>query len=182
MSCHMVEPCTLDVLVTAASNMDVMVFVPSGTPIENLDEWDVQGNMRGSWLKARGYEEALFNLLWFANRDSVRARYEDADESGMGTAGDPPAYREVLIGGPGTTPVEILKLCSCFSYQSCDVETWEESVGRRFIDSIRIAACRKLPGWEEAAWGAEEDVVHARKVISLSRLARQQGGARAKRS
>jgi hypothetical protein len=49
--------------------------------------------------------------------------------------------------------VEVLKMCDCLEYQSCEMEDWEQSPARRLIETIRWAAIRDLPGYEEADWG-----------------------------
>src|SRR4051812_37320093 len=86
-------------------------------------------------------------LLWTENARSVRARYEDADESGMVDqeeidlyVWEPPANG--LAGMPGchgyhATAVEGLKAVDCFEYQSCEHGGWRESSAFAYCDVMR---------------------------------------------
>jgi hypothetical protein len=51
------------------------------------------------------------------------------------------------------TPVEIIKLCHCYRYQSCETEDWENTEAFAIYDALREAAIAALPGYEEAPWG-----------------------------
>ena len=105
-------------------------------------------------------EVALANMLWGENRKSIEYRYPD-------TIGHP----EVTPGEIGESfvfiednfppmrwlkfdPVQIMKSCDCYHYQSCEHPGWEDSEARAFVDSLISHARREVQGYDEAIWGA----------------------------
>lgn len=50
------------------------------------------------------------------------------------------------------TPVEIIKACDCYSYQSCETMDWEETEAYAIVNALRKRAIDSLPGYDEAAW------------------------------
>jgi len=57
-----------------------------------------------------------------------------------------------------TNPVQILKYCQNWEYQSCEYDNWKESEGYRVCSWIKGKAIDKLKGYEEAEWGYDGDV------------------------
>jgi hypothetical protein len=109
------------------------ISVPSPT----ADEW---ATLYASVLKAE-------------NVRSVRHRYpKDADMTDdspiVVTTGDFVDVRFLNVKA-----VQILKLCDCLAYQSCETDDWEQSAAYELIAAIRFAAIRALPGYEAAPWG-----------------------------
>jgi len=92
------------------------------------------------------YPDLLATILYRENVRSVRHRYpNDAFE----------ALERLTIGGNGrqiADPVQILKLCQCLEYQSCETPDWEQSTAYKILQSIMSAAIGDLPGYKEAAW------------------------------
>lgn len=99
-------------------------------------------------------------MLWLENRASVNHRYEEDTEI--------PAYEYpvkpmvpgmyAILTGPEPhpyTPVEILKLLSCYEYQSCEHDGWETSAAKAYCDALRNAAIDALPGYDAAPWGID---------------------------
>jgi hypothetical protein len=50
------------------------------------------------------------------------------------------------------TPVQVLKLCDCLSYQSCETDDWEDTLAAKQLRWIKNEAEGQLPGWEDAKW------------------------------
>ncbi len=51
-------------------------------------------------------------------------------------------------------PVQVIKACDCYEYQSCEHTGWLTSEARAYIDALRSLAWTSLPGYDDAAWGA----------------------------
>jgi hypothetical protein len=49
-------------------------------------------------------------------------------------------------------PVDVLKLISCFEYQSCEHAEWEESEAFAFCKSLQSKMIGLLPGYDQAKW------------------------------
>lgn len=53
-------------------------------------------------------------------------------------------------------PVQLIKLCTCYKYQSCETSDWEKTDVYVFVKELRFACfdkiCRTIPGYEEAEW------------------------------
>ena len=110
-----------------------------------------------------GQEQSVFNKLFRANVESVNARYKE------NTPPMPSRFRY----RSDATPIQVLKACSCFDYQACEVDDYDQTEAATIVDAIRRAAIRSLQGYEEAAWEIKEPP--AQKVIRLSDLTRQKG-------
>lgn len=97
-------------------------------------------------------------MLWDACIESVSARYpNDTKESLPGPIGETYVYdKHKPLIFHGFDPVQVLKTCHCWQYQSCEVEGWQESEANTFIEALISYACRALPGYEEAEWGAPQ--------------------------
>lgn len=50
------------------------------------------------------------------------------------------------------SPVETLKLCACYRYQSSEAETWDSSRAAAFVDALEHCAIAALPGYDDAPW------------------------------
>ena len=51
------------------------------------------------------------------------------------------------------SPVEVIKACDCYLYQSCETPDWKETEAYAIVRMIRERAIRRLPGYEKAEWG-----------------------------
>lgn len=94
-------------------------------------------------------------LLFEENAKSVAYRYREEPET-YDVAEMAKAIRdyrtEQAVKGY-LTPVEILKICNCVEYQSCEHPEWRESIACRLLQKVRDAAVRELPGYDDAPWG-----------------------------
>ncbi len=114
------------------------------------------------------------NMLWRENIASVSHRYPN--ESSGTLPG--PINADMVIGTndlhvhwPHIEPVQVIKACDCFDYQSCEHPAWEESEAKAFTHSLRRAASHSLPGYNGAEWGAPKP--YAGHVVRLSMLAKR---------
>jgi hypothetical protein len=129
----------------------------------------------------RDEKTALGKVLIAENVASVSYRYP-GDEIGHlpGATSDDPVggyeYPDTLLDR--LDPVTILKIISCYEYQSCEHPGWRDSQAKAAIDSIRDAQINRLPGIDDAPWeytypaGQDPRVDDVPKVISLSDLVR----------
>lgn len=104
------------------------------------------------------YERAaeIANMLWMENIKSVSHRYP-----GESSATLPGPIDENFVIEPGDfrvfrriRPIQVLKACKCYAYQSCEHPEWEQSEAYAFIESLKESAIASLPGYEDAEWGA----------------------------
>ena len=103
---------------------------------------------------------AVGQMLWNANADSIFARYPDTHgdlSNAPGPIGEFYVYDEHRPQyGLVVEPVQVLKSCNCFAYQSCEHEGWKDSEAKAFIDALIHHAIGRLPGYDKATWGAPE--------------------------
>lgn len=96
-------------------------------------------------------------MLWRENIASVSARYPNESSATL-----PGPCNEDFVIRPSNcrndfgliNPVQVLKSCDCYNYQSCEHEGWMASEAHAFIQALREAAIDALPGYEQAVWGA----------------------------
>ena len=71
----------------------------------------------------------------------------------LGTFGSYPVYEhrrmDVVLNA-----LQILKTADYYENASSDVGSWLGSEARTFIDALRAAAWKRLPGYRKAEWGA----------------------------
>ncbi|HEX3734400.1 MAG TPA: hypothetical protein VHU86_04525 [Solirubrobacterales bacterium] len=101
---------------------------------------------------------AIGRVLWTTNLASVEAGLPAGRASRSSTA------RLRLVRDIGRdfrfevnrrrtpSPVETLKLCACYRYQSADAKAWETSEAAAFVDALEHCAIVALPGYQEAPW------------------------------
>lgn len=111
--------------------------------IENLNDYEL----------ATLYADTLYR----ENVRSVAHRYPDLARDDLpGPIADAGFVdvlpRETTRSDLHLQPVEILKMCDCTEYQSCETDDWRETVAYRLLNAIRRAAIRALPGYEDAPW------------------------------
>jgi hypothetical protein len=107
-------------------------------------------------------------ILWDENFRSVNYRYHEDEK--------PEVYR-FTYRLDRVPPVQIIKAVHCLDYQSCETDDWETTLAHRVLDAILSAACRSLPGYEEAYWGikapsAKPTVIKPDMVICLGEARR----------
>lgn len=50
------------------------------------------------------------------------------------------------------TPLQTLKLISCYEYQSCEHPEWKASQAKAFCAALRDSTISRLPGYGDASW------------------------------
>jgi len=97
-------------------------------------------------------------ILWRENIKSVQFRYNETDDKNLpGPVGEDffISVDELAPPWPGIIdPVQAIKACHAYTYQACEHDEWGSSLARAIIESIKEAAMHKLPGYEDAEWGA----------------------------
>lgn len=142
------------------SERHVSVIVQAGLALAptRLPSWPADlnngdtGTERNRWgVRRRLTRESastVGQILLSACARSVDQKYgEDDNET-------PYLYR---APGGRWQPIEVLKAIDCYRYQACEADDWEESEAATICDCIYRALVTMLPGYEEAAWGIEED-------------------------
>jgi hypothetical protein len=129
----------------------------SARALGRLERWPFQyyyGNpTKVAYLESD--DQRIGQMLWSENARSVRARYQDADASGM-ISELPDCWRWGSPFGRTPTPVETLKLIACYRYQACETGDFESTEAAAFCDALRSAAINALPGYQEAPWEWDE--------------------------
>lgn len=119
------------------------------------------------------------NLLWQENIRSVSHRYPGESSATLpGTRGnDGFVITEADIAAvfDRADPVQVIKSCDCYEYQSCEHDGWPDSEACAIITKLRREACNSLPGYHAAEWGAPEP---QRNVVRLSALSRSKPSTR----
>jgi len=90
-----------------------------------------------------GHTQYLGQILVDQNFRSVNCRYGEEYEA------------EKFVNKPNMrprTPVEVIKLCDCYHYQSCETGDYYESEAWAIVNAIRERAIHNLPGYAEAEW------------------------------
>ena len=49
-------------------------------------------------------------------------------------------------------PVQVLKACDCYDYQSCETDDYPQSEAKRMIETIKTWAITTLPSYDKAEW------------------------------
>lgn len=122
-------------------------------------------NIPGSWLRHFGGKDMSGHgpaeiatyyaaVLLDENLRSVAYRYEDSDLDNL--PGPVPTPREIpvteqdMIRAKQIPPLQILKMCSCLDYQSCETPDWRQTVAYTLLGGIKDAAISILPGYDES--------------------------------
>ena len=93
---------------------------------------------------------AIGELLLTENVRSVNHRYQE--KCGQDAFGFRPNIHQHL------KPIEVIKLCNCLRYQSCEHPEWEQSFANKVLDTIISYAIYKLPGYDKAPWTVDETI------------------------
>lgn len=56
---------------------------------------------------------------------------------------------------PNPSAIEVIKLCHCLDYQSCEHDGWEASYAKKFLTWVTDTAISNVPGYDKAAWHYE---------------------------
>lgn len=121
--------------------------------------WEENGESKHDQLGQGDYDKAVEvgNMLWAANVQSIEARYPDCighPENRPGTVGENCILEsgDLRISWEQPDPVQVLKACHCFAYQSCEYDGWKESQAHAFIKALESRAISALPGYDDAQW------------------------------
>ena len=116
-----------------------------------------------------------------ANLKSIASRYGDGDTS-------LDSYKKITLewmdmeysdyvascclnARPGNldwnlNPIDIIKMCHCYDYQSCEADGYYESEAKRMVTWIEKDMIRKLPGYEDSPhWGYDGRDADNSKVL-----------------
>lgn len=113
------------------------------------------------------------NILYCENIRSVQGRYPDSNFDDLPGLIHKPEMLEVEThecfeqytdSRLTLKPVDILKMCACLDYQSCETDDWDKTLAYRLLQRIRLAAISLLPGYEDAPWEYNKPEVKRRKA------------------
>lgn len=77
---------------------------------------------------------------------------------------------------PTLSPVDLLKMCQGYAYQSCETQDWRDSLAHRQIEWIESSCYSMLPGYDAAPWSYDGDGRDIRKEsypVLLKKLVRR---------
>ena len=63
-----------------------------------------------------------------------------------------------IVNPQALRPIDVLKLCQSWDYQSSETDDWKDSLAWQQVDWIRNAAIRQLPGYEDADWSFDQSL------------------------
>ena len=66
------------------------------------------------------------------------------------------------------SPVEIIKACRCYDYQTCETPDWEESEAYAIVRLIESRAINSLPGYDDAEWNITSPCTSGTTIINVS--------------
>ena len=89
-----------------------------------------------------GHKHEIGQILIDENFRSVNYRY--------GEDSTPDTFQSILLRN--YSPVEIIKACHCYEYQSCETDDWEESEAFAIVRVLKGRAIRRLPGYNASQW------------------------------
>jgi hypothetical protein len=118
----------------------------------------------GEWqiLRSGHYDEAIKigQMLWDENILSICYRYpdcQDKPDSMPGPIGEDFIFRECDIKlFARIKAIEVIKAVHCYEYQACEHPEWRKSEAYRFCQALKSHYIHRLPGYDEAAWGAPD--------------------------
>ena len=157
MSAYMVERNHISFLLEAAMQRNISWY-DGGQFLRQLSPGDSEENIG-----------RVGQMLWDENGKSIIARYPDtlhADGSFHWDEDEDFVYGRHEYQCYDLNPVQVIKACDCYSYQSCEHAEWPTSEAHAFIESlVKYSTCH-LPGYDAAEWGAPKPTGD----ILLSRL------------
>lgn len=129
--------------------------------------WYWRENRETFQLRPGDFEAAAKagQMLWDANKESIMARYPKTKKDFSNAPGPTdenyiyswhyPNFQHVF------DPLQVISACRSFDYQACEYEGWRESSACAFVTSLMLYAIKKLPGYNDTAWGAPESYIPA---------------------
>lgn len=120
-----------------------------------LDDENERFGYKRFQLPMGNYDRAteVGQMLWDENIKSVSYRYDDCQLDNLpGPVGETFVFEFCHDWRRQITPVQVLKACNGYIYQSCEHPGWKTSEAKAFIDSLKDYAVCALPGYQEAHW------------------------------
>lgn len=109
--------------------------------------WEVIETPQGDFKPNKSLDlQKMAEILLAENVRSVNHRYQERAKYGAIT---------FVRSGNVLSPVETIKACDCYSYQSCETKDYAKSAANLIIEGIRGVVWHKLPGYDEAPWAIE---------------------------
>lgn len=164
MSCYMVDPEHINVLIWAALHAGGPATDPVYLPTDdeptdtNAVEPGRDYNIR---VLRRGTETGVGQMLVDANAVSVRTRYNLTDETDEGYVYE---YRAPI--DQHWSLVELLSALNGYEYQACEVFNWRSSEAKLFCDQLRRRIESRLPDAAGGPWTIDAD---SRSALTLAR-------------
>jgi len=114
---------------------------------------------KGKLYYMGGDTQRLGQVLTDENHRSVNYRYNEQTE--------PRRFQRVMLN-KSFSPLEIVKLCHGYSYQSCEAPDWKETEAYAIVGALRERSIRRIEGYEEAPWTLYDQESVAAVVTELS--------------
>jgi len=104
-------------------------------------------NVSFNLLTPEGFEEAA-NILLAQNYRSV--------SSLLKMSRFVPLTKWNRIPLSKTEPIQALKACGCYDYQSCETQDYWQTLACEIIQAIRLTNIHRLAGYDKAEWEIKE--------------------------
>ena len=149
------------------------------THIGAIAKWAIRNNhgaaFRAYWDRSsrQYYFEDICTVLADECFRSVRSRYPSGPLPGPVSAGDGPVVCTLAQSQyANLQPVDVLKACASYDYQSCESDDWGTTEAHALIRAIERAAIRALPGFDASpAWDIEYTAAEQARVEADARKA-----------
>lgn len=92
--------------------------------------------------KETSNRQKLGQILLSENYRSVNFRYNEGKE----------ARDFIYQSTQQRSPVEIISLCDCYQYQTCETDDWKDTEAFAIWYALRENAIESLPGYGQADW------------------------------
>lgn len=156
MSAYIVSKETIDAIVTFSTTPQGQSGIPIYS-IKPIPGWNGAGDHMTISDLGVDAPSRIGQLLWHENVLSVNYRYREDDDTAIYKF----KHRVEGCVAPDEkrrlTAVDIIKLCGCLEYQSCEHPGWADSWAKDFLDRVVRAAIHELPGYDDAPWGLYPD-------------------------
>ena len=143
---------------------------------------DSHADLRVYWSgSTRTYDfEDLCRILAAECYRSVRARYPTGPLPGPTSAPDGPVVCGLdMHVYARLEPVDCLKACRSYAYQTCETGDYPETEAYAIISAIEAQAVRELPGFDASpAWEIDYTAAEQRTVEAEARSAHHQAARR----
>lgn len=116
----------------------------------------------------QSHANAIGEMLVKENLSSIHARYPDTITDPDNTPGPfnqywlaPYEYQERHYR---MAVAEAFSAISCYEYQSCEHDEWEQSDASKFCDALRHSLARCIHGYSDAPWEWTQDQIDKARV------------------